>query len=112
MNQKVQNIRMVSISVSVCVCACVCVYQYLCVSGMPNIKLVSLAFYAKLAKKCKMQKLYLSVCACACVYLHFCVCGVPFINLVSLAFLPNEPKSAKCKFKKKFITLRISLINS
>ena len=94
------------ICVCMYVCMCLCVSLFVCVSGMPNIKLVSLAFYVKWAKKYKMQKWYVCVCACACVYLYFCVCDVPFINLVSLVFLPNEPKGAKCKILNFFYNFK------
>ena len=44
------------------------------------------------------------------VYVYVSVCGMPVINLVSLACLP-ESKSVKCEFLKKFITLRILMID-
>ena len=37
----------ICICVCMCVCMCLCVSVFACVSGMPNIKLVSLAFYVK-----------------------------------------------------------------
>ena len=67
--QRVQNVKMV----------CVCVY--LCVCGVPNIKLV----------KCKN-----GICLCV----HVSVCGMPLINLVSLASLPMSQKVQNVNFFK------------
>ena len=65
-----------------CVCACVCVY--LCVCGVPNIKLV----------KCKNG---ICLCVPVSVYVHVSVCGMPLINLVSFGIFANESNSAKCE---------------
>ena len=66
-------------------CACVCVY--LCVCGVPNIKLV----------KCKNG---ICLCVPVFVYEHVSVCGVPLINLVSLACLPMSQKVQNVIFLK------------
>ena len=47
MSQKVQNVKMVSI--------CVCVYLYMCVCGMPNVKLVFLACTSNETKSAKCE---------------------------------------------------------
>ena len=73
--QRVQNVKMVSVSVRVHVSV------YLCVCGVPNIKLV----------KCKNGGC-LSVPVPVSVYVHVSVCGMPLINLVSLACLPMSQK--------------------
>ena len=67
----------------VCVCVCVCVYVsvYLCVCGVPNIKLV----------KCKN-----GICLCVpmSVYVHVsCVWYATY----KLSIFANESKSAKCE---------------
>ena len=71
--------------------------MYLCVCGVPNIKLV----------KCKNG---ICLCVHVSVYVHVSVCGMPLINLVSLACLPMSQKVLKCEFFLKFITLRILLM--
>ena len=52
------------------------------------------------------------MCLCVTVCVCLCVCGVPNVKLVFLACMSNEAKSAKCEFFKKFITLRIVLIDA
>ena len=47
MSQKVQNVKMVSV--------CVCVYLYMCVCGMPNVKLVFLAYMSNETKSAKCE---------------------------------------------------------
>ena len=59
----------------VSVSLCVHVSVYLCVCGVPNIKLV----------KCKNG-------ICLCVSVSVSVCGMPLINLASLACLPMSQK--------------------
>ena len=71
--------------ICVCVCACACVY--LCVCGVPNIKLV----------KCKNG---ICLCVPVSVYVPVSVCGIPLINLVSLACLPMSQKVQNVKFLK------------
>ena len=63
----------------ICVSVCACVCMYLCVCGVPNIKLV----------KCKNG---ICLCVPVSVYVHVSVCGMPLINLVSLACLPMSQK--------------------
>ena len=92
--QRVQNVKMVSVSV----CVHVSVYLYVCV-GVPNIKLV----------KCKNG---ICLCVPVSVYVHVSVCGMPLMNLVSLACLPMSQKVQNVIFfLKKFITLRILLVD-
>ena len=52
------------------------------------------------------------VSVCVCVYLYMCVCGMANVKLVFLACMSNETKCVKCEFVKKFITLRILLIDA
>ena len=87
--QRVQNVKMVC----VCVCMCLCI----CVCGVPNIKLV----------KCKNG---ICLCVPVFVYVHVSVCGMPH-KLSIFGMVANESKSAKCEFLKKFLTLRILLID-
>ena len=47
MSQKVQNVKMVSV--------CVCVFLYMCVCGMPNVKLVFLACMSSETKSAKCE---------------------------------------------------------
>ena len=64
---------------------CVCVY--LCVCGVPNIKLVK-------------YKNGICLCVSMSVYVHVSVCGMPLINLVSLACLPMSQKVQNVNFLK------------
>ena len=52
------------------------------------------------------------VSVCVCVYLYVCVRDMPNVKLVFLACMSNKTISAKCEFFKKFITLRILLIDA
>ena len=58
-----------------------CVCTYVCVCGVPNIKLV----------KCKN-----GICLCV----HVSVCGMPLINLLSLACLLMSQKVQNVQFFK------------
>ena len=82
-------------------CLCVSV----CVHGVLNVKLVSLACMPNDPKsgKCKNG---ICVCMCLCTFIFLCVWCVPFINSVSLACMPNKPKSAKCEFFKKICNFK------
>ena len=52
------------------------------------------------------------VSVCVCVYLYMCVCGYAKCKISIFGIMSNETKSAKCEFFKKFITLRILLIDA
>ena len=58
----------------------------------------------------KSAKCENGICMCLCVSVYVCVC-MPNVK-VFLACMSNETKSAKCEFLKKFITLRILLIDA
>ena len=62
MNQKVQNVKMVSVSVCVHVSVCIC----MCVCGVPNVKLVSLACMPNDPKSVKCKN---GICICVYIYI-------------------------------------------
>ena len=65
-----------------------CLFVFVCVCGVPNIKLV----------KCKNG---ICLCVPVSVYVPVSVCGMPLINLVSLACLPMSQKVQNVNFFKK-----------
>ena len=83
MSQKVQNVKMVPVSVCVhesfvCTSMCVC--------GVPNVKLVSLACMPNDPKSVKCKNgIWTSVCImCLCTFIFLCVCGVCALYKLSI----------------------------
>ena len=70
----------------ICVCVCACVSVYLCVCGVPNIKLV----------KCK-NGICLSVPVSVYMPVSVCVWYATY-KLSIFGMFANESKSAKCEF--------------
>ena len=100
--------------------ACVSVYLYLCVNVSVHMSeylcmcksVVCQIYLACIPNEAKSAKSENGICMCLCVSVYVCVCGMPNVKLVFFACMSNEPKSAKCEFFKKFITLRILLIDA
>ena len=82
--------------------------KYLCMCKSVVCQ-ISLACIPNEPKSVKCEN---GIYMCLCVSVYVCVCGVPNVKLVFLACMSNGTKSAKCEFFKKFITLRILLIDA